>query len=108
MKVSSFTSLLKNIIESNNITSKELEELSPQLISILNSLKKSNTLDYSAEGKLIDGIYEVTYYLLKEEIKLNKKSLFDSLTKDEVHTMYLDKEISKELNKLDKHDPKNN
>ena len=108
MKVSSFTSLLKNIIESNNITSKELEELSPQLISILNSLKKSNTLDYSAEGNIVDSIYEVTYYLLKEEIKLNKKSLFDSLIKDEVHTMYLDKEISKELNKLDKNDPKNN
>lgn len=108
MKVSSFTSLLKNIIESNNITSKELEELSPQLISILNSLKKSNTLDYSTEGNIVDSIYEVTYYLLKEEIKLNKKSLFDSLIKDEVHTMYLDKEISKELNKLDKNDPKNN
>ncbi len=108
MKVSSFTSLLKNIIESNNITSKELEELSPQLISILNSLKKSNTLDYSAEGKLIDNIYKVTYYLLKEEVKLELTSLYDELSKDSIHTTYLDKEISSELDSLDKNDTKNN
>lgn len=108
MKVSSFTSLLKNIIESNNITSKELEELSPQLISILNSLKKSNTLDYSAEGKLIDNIYKVTYYLLKEEVKLELTFLYEELSKDSIHTTYLDKEISSELDSLDKNDTKNN
>ena len=108
IKVNSFTTLLKNIIKNNKITSKQLDEITPQLINILNDLKKSNTLDYATEKNIVEGIYKITYYLLKEEIKLGKTTLYDFLLKDEIHTTYLDKEISLELKQLDKNDAKNN
>ena len=108
LKVRSFTNVLENIISNNNLEEKEILELEPKLIGLLNSLKKSNTLDYQVEGKLIDNIYKVTYYLLKEEVKLELTSLYEELSKDSIHTTYLDKEISSELDSLDKNDVKNN
>lgn len=108
IKVNSFTTLLKNIIKNNKITSKQLDEITPKLISILNELKKSNTLDYSTEKDIVESIYKITYYLLKEEIKRGRKNLYNALITDEIHTIYLDKEISNELEQLDKKDSKNN
>lgn len=108
IKVNSFTTLLKNIIKNNKITSKQLDEITPKLISILNELKKSNTLDYSTEKDIVESIYKITYYLLKEEIKHGRKNLYNALITDEIHTIYLDKEISNELEQLDKKDSKNN
>lgn len=108
IKVNSFTTLLKSIIKNNKITSKQLDEITPKLISILNELKKSNTLDYSTEKDIVESIYKITYYLLKEEIKHGRKNLYNALITDEIHTIYLDKEISNELEQLDKKDSKNN
>lgn len=108
IKVNSFTTLLKSIIKNNKITSKQLDEITPKLISILNELKKSNTLDYSTEKDIVESIYKITYYLLKEEIKRGRKNLYNALITDEIHTIYLDKEISNELEQLDKKDSKNN
>lgn len=108
IKVNSFTTLLKNIIKNNKITSKQLDEITPKLISILNELKKSNTLDYSTEKDIVESIYKITYYLLKEEIKRGRKNLYNALITDEIHTIYLDKEISSELEQLERNDSKNN
>lgn len=108
IKANSFTTLLKSIIKNNKITSKQLDEITPKLISILNELKKSNTLDYSTEKDIVESIYKITYYLLKEEIKHGRKNLYNALITDEIHTIYLDKEISNELEQLDKKDSKNN
>lgn len=108
IKANSFTTLLKSIIKNNKITSKQLDEITPKLISILNELKKSNTLDYSTEKDIVESIYKITYYLLKEEIKRGRKNLYNALITDEIHTIYLDKEISNELEQLDKKDSKNN
>lgn len=107
IKVNSFTTLLKSIIKNNKITSKQLDEITPKLISILNELKKSNTLDYSTEKDIVESIYKITYYLLKEEIKCGRKNLYNALITDEIHTIYLDKEISSELEQLEKNDSKN-
>lgn len=108
IKVNSFTTLLKSIIKNNKITSKQLDEITPKLISILNELKKSNTLDYSTEKDIVESIYKITYYLLKEEIKRGRKNLYNALITDEIHTIYLDKEISSELEQLERNDSKNN
>lgn len=107
IKVNSFTTLLKSIIKNNKITSKQLDEITPKLISILNELKKSNTLDYSTEKDIVESIYKITYYLLKEEIKCGRKNLYNALITDEIHTIYLDKEISSELEQLERNDSKN-
>lgn len=107
IKVNSFTTLLKSIIKNNKITSKQLDEITPKLISILNELKKSNTLDYSTEKDIVESIYKITYYLLKEEIKHGRKNLYNALITDEIHTIYLDKEISSELEQLERNDSKN-
>lgn len=107
IKVNSFTTLLKSIIKNNKITSKQLDEITPKLISILNELKKSNTLDYSTEKDIVESIYKITYYLLKEEIKRGRKNLYNALITDEIHTIYLDKEISSELEQLERNDSKN-
>lgn len=106
IKVNSFTTLLKSIIKNNKITSKQLDEITPKLISILNELKKSNTLDYSTEKDIVESIYKITYYLLKEEIKHGRKNLYNALITDEIHTIYLDKEISSELEQLERSDSK--
>lgn len=107
IKVNSFTTLLKSIIKNNKITSKQLDEITPKLISILNELKKSNTLDYSTEKDIVESIYKITYYLLKEEIKCGRKNLYNALITDEIHTIYLDKEISSELEQQERNDSKN-
>ena len=108
LKVNSLTNILELAITNKSLNTEELEKLVPELINVLNSLKKSNTLNYSTEGNVVESIYKVTYYLLKEEISLGKDNLFNALKSDEVHTMYLDKEISLELDTLDKNDSKNN
>lgn len=107
-KVSLFTNIFKNIVKDNKITPKQLDEIVPQLISVLNDLNKIKTLDYTVEKNIIENIYKITYYLLKEEIKLDKTTLYNFLLKDEVNTIYLDKEISIELEQLNKNDTKNN
>ena len=107
-KVSLFTNIFKNIVKDNKITPKQLDEIVPQLISVLNDLNKIKTLDYTVEKNIIENIYKITYYLLKEEIKLDKTTLYNFLLKDEVNTIYLDKEISMELKQLNKNDTKNN
>ena len=107
IKVNSFTTLLKSIIKNNKITSKQLDEITPKLISILNESKKSNTLDYSTEKDIVESIYKITYYLLKEEIKHGRKNLYNALITDEIHTIYLDKEISSELEQLERNNSKN-
>ena len=43
IRINSFTTLLKDIIKNNKITSERLEEIVPQLINILNELKKNNS-----------------------------------------------------------------
>lgn len=108
IRINSFTNLLKDIIKNNKITSERLEEIVPQLIDILNELKKNNTLIYSDEQNIVEDIYKIVYYLLKEEVKLRRSKLYDALVNDEVHSMYLDREISMELKLLDRNDPKNN
>ena len=107
-KVSSFTNIFKNIVKDNKITPKQLDEIVPQLISVLNDLNKIKTLNYTVEKNIIENIYKITYYLLKEEIKLDRTTLYNFLLKDEVNTIYLDKEISMELEQLNKNDTKNN
>lgn len=108
IRINSFTTLLKDIIKNNKITSERLEEIVPQLIDILNELKKNNTLIYSEEQNIVEDIYKIVYYLLKEEVKLRRSKLYDALVNDEVHSMYLDREISVELKLLDRNAPKNN
>ena len=66
IRINSFTTLLKDIIKNNKITSERLEEIVPQLIDILNELKKNNTLIYSEEQNIVEDIYKIVYYLLKE------------------------------------------
>ena len=108
LKVNSFTNMLKLTIENKNMSFKELEKITPELINILNDLKKSNALNCSNEEYITEKLYKIAYYLLKEEIKFGKDTLFNALKSDEVHTMYLDKEISLELDSLDENDVKNN
>ena len=62
IRINSFTTLLKDIIKNNKITSERLEEIVPQLIDILNELKKNNTLIYSEEQNIVEDIYKIVYY----------------------------------------------
>ena len=107
LKVSAFTKYLKAFIDNQNKTPSDFELYRPSLIDILNKLINSHTLDYDVEGSIIEEIYEITYYFIKEEYKyLGYSETLDKLKTNETHLSFLDHEIGKELETLNLKDPK--
>ena len=107
IKVSSFTKYLKNFIDSEEKTEEDFELYRNNLLDILNKLLKSNTLDYEVEGSIIEEIYQITYYFIKEEFKnLGYSITLNKLRNNQTHLIYLDREIEKELDTLNLRDPK--
>ncbi len=107
LKVASFNKVLKEFILSKEKKISELEQFRERLLLLLDKLKESDTLDYQVEGPLVEDIYYLTYEFIKEEIKtLEISPTLRKLQTDEVHTYNLDKQIGKELEKLDLKDPK--
>ena len=107
VRVSSFTAYLKSFIDKQNKTEKDFELYRSSLIDILNNLVKSGTLDYDVEGNIIEEMYEIAYYFIKEEIKvLGYSPVLDSLNNNQIHINYLDREITRELEKINFKDEK--
>ena len=107
VKVSSFTTYLKSFIDKPNKTQSDFEVYRPSLIDILNNLVKSNTLDYDVEGSIIEEMYKIAYYFIKEELRfLGYSPVLDSLSNNQIHINYLDREIAKELEKINFKDEK--
>jgi len=98
VRVSAFTSYLKGFINNPNKKDNDFDIYRDSLIDIINKLIKSNTLDYDVEGNIIEEIYEITYYFIKEEIKvLGYSKTLPILTNNEINIHYLDKQITREL-----------
>ncbi len=107
LKVASFNQVLKEYIVSKEKNKEDLEQYRNQLLSLLDKLKRSDTLDYQVEGPLVEDIYKLTYAFIKEEIKvLDISPTLKALQNDEIHTYNLDKQIVKELETLDLQDKK--
>ena len=107
VRVSSFTTYLKSFIDKQNKTEKDFELYRSSLIDILNNLVKSGTLDYDVEGNIIEEMYEIAYYFIKEEIKvLGYSPVLDSLNNNQIHINYLDREITRELETMNLKDQK--
>ena len=107
IKVSSFTKYLKNFIDNSNKTEEDFELYRNSLLDILNKLLYSNTLDYEVEGKIIEEIYQITYYFIKEEFKnLGYSITLNELKNNQTHLIYLDRKIEKELDTINLKDTK--
>lgn len=107
VRVSSFTAYLKSFIDKQNKTEKDFELYRSSLIDILNNLIKSGTLDYDVEGNIIEEMYEIAYYFIKEEIKvLGYSPVLGSLNNNQIHINYLDREITRELETINLKDQK--
>ena len=107
IKVSSFTKYLKVFINNNDKNEEDFKLYRNSLLDILNKLLYSNTLDYEVEGKIIEEIYQITYYFIKEEFKnLGYSITLNELRNNQTHLIYLDREIEKELETLNLKDPK--
>ena len=101
VRVSSFTTYLKSFINKTDKTPNDFDLYRTSLIDILNNLVKSSTLDYDVEGNIIEEMYEIAYYFIKEEIKfLGYSPVLDSLSNNQIHINYLDREITRELEKI--------
>lgn len=108
LRVASLTGILREFLKKKNKEEKDLADLRVTLISILEDLKKSGTLSYEVEGKLVNDIYSLVYDFIKEEIKkLNNSPTLEILQADEIHKYNLDKFIIKELENMNLKDPKN-
>ena len=101
VRVSSFTTYLKSFIDKTDKTPNDFELYRTSLIDILNNLVKSSTLDYDVEGNIIEEMYEIAYFFIKEELKyLGYSPVLDSLRDNQIHINYLDREITRELEKI--------
>ena len=107
VRVSSFTTYLKSFIDKPYKTPSDFEVYRPSLIDILNNLVKSNTLDYNVEGNIIEEMYKIAYYFIKEELRfLGYSPVLDSLSNNQIHINYLDREITRELEEINFKDEK--
>ena len=107
VRVSAFTSYLKEFVKNPKKNSENFETYRESLIDIINKLIRSNTLDYDVEGNIIEEIYEITYYFIKEEIKiLGYSKTLAILENNEININFLDKQIIKELETIDFKNPK--
>lgn len=107
IKVNALIELLKISILNKKIEKNELNTIKTQLIDLLNEIKNTTTLDYTFTKDLTENLYQVSYYLIKEEIKLGNNQLLDFFTKNEQHSIYLDKIISKELENINLNNEEN-
>lgn len=89
------TDILKNI-NRNNIT-----EYIDKVIELLTEMKLSNTLVYTKEKQVLEGLYTVTYYLLLyEKMLLNTTKLYDYVRQNEIDLCYLDKILINDIKPL--------
>lgn len=89
------TDILKNI-NKNNIT-----EYIDKVIELLTEMKLSNTLVYTKEKQVLEGLYTVTYYLLLyEKMLLNTTKLYDYVRQNEIDLCYLDKLLINDIKPL--------
>lgn len=89
------TDILKNI-NKNNIT-----EYIDKVIELLTEMKLSNTLVYTKEKQVLEGLYTVTYYLLLyEKMLLNTTKLYDYVRQNEIDLCYLDKILMNDIKPL--------
>ena len=89
------TDILKNI-NKNNIT-----EYIDKVIELLTEMKLSNTLVYTKEKQVLEGLYTVTYYLLLyEKMLLNTTKLYDYVRQNEIDLCYLDKILINDIKPL--------
>lgn len=89
------TDVLKNI-NKNNIT-----EYIDKVIELLTEMKLSNTLVYTKEKQVLEGLYTVTYYLLLyEKMLLNTTKLYDYVRQNEIDLCYLDKLLINDIKPL--------
>lgn len=102
LQVASFCGVLKSFILSNSNSSSEVLNLGIVLRKMLDGIKKSNTLDYEVEGKLVEDIYHLAYEFIKIELKVLGSSLtLDFISSDCVHKINLDHEITHALENID-------
>lgn len=107
IQVSAFAKYLKAFINNPNKTNNDFILYRDSLIDILNKLLKSGTLDYDVEGNIIEEIYQITYYFIKEELTfIGTSETLNSLINNRIHINYLDKQISKELETINLNNPK--
>lgn len=105
--IASFSNVLRNFLNSDNKRVDELNNLRSTLFEMLHDLRYSDTLDYEVEGGIVEDIYHLAYEFIKLELNmLGTSPTLLKIKSDEVHTLNLDKQISKELEKLDLKDPK--
>lgn len=89
------TDILKNI-NKNNIT-----EYIDKVIELLTEMKLSNTLVYTKEKQVLEGLYTVTYYLLLyEKMLLNTTKLYNYVRQNEIDLCYLDKILMNDIKPL--------
>lgn len=101
-KVASITEVLRNFIESPVKDLSKLEKLRNSLYSLLNKHILSKTLDYDVLKGLIEDVYHLTYLFIKEEIRLIGSSPTINILEDvDTHRSYLDREILKDVEKID-------
>lgn len=109
VQVSSFTIYLKEFINKQNKLPNDFNIYRESLIDIINRLIKSNTLDYDVEGNIIEEIYEIAYYFIKEEISvLGYSETLKELKENKININYIDKQIVRDLEKINFKDPKYN
>ena len=104
-KVEAFSKVLQDFLSSAHQSESEFIKIRERLLSTLDLVKNSNTLDYEVEGSLIEKFYSFTYAFIKFEMEVFGCSVtLNELKKNEIHELNLDKQIVKELETFDFND----
>ncbi|MCM1053553.1 MAG: hypothetical protein NC483_06235 [Ruminococcus sp.] len=107
LKTAGFCGTLRAFLAESNKDKNELSKLSAKILELLDEIKKSDTLDYSVEGPLVEDIYHLTYEFIKIEISLTgTSSVLSKIEEDGIDKSYIEKEIIRELESLDLKNPK--
>lgn len=106
-RIASFAGVLRDFINSSKKDPIKLKEMRESLLNHLNALKLSGTQLYDNEEQLVKDLYKLTFEFIKEEIIVNGTSETLYILKDDIiHSMHLDKCITRRLNKLNLKDKK--